>query len=97
MTNRNVGNRKYTKRAKTIRDRKKAQIVGRKRKDNTVIEVPVTKKEQKRFDRLNKILKESNLSSDIVDKKVIKRRHRNTRKGGKYMIVKEEDNKMQID
>ena len=89
MTNRYSMNRKYVKKTKLLRDRKKAKSVGNKRKNNT--EEPQvyisSKKHEKRQERLSKIFESKGVSEDIAEKKNIKRRHKNTRKGGKYTIV----------
>lgn len=80
-------NRKYTKRNKVIRDRKKANIVGRRRLEgDKVIEIALTKKETKKQEKIAKIYKELNIKKNPAD--LPKRRHRQN-KSGKYYIVKE--------
>lgn len=97
MTNRNFFNRKFVKRTKTLRDRKKAQSVGNKRKEKAAgvtINVNLSKKRARREERLEKIYqKEGIKNTKVLEKKEIKRRNRS----GKYCTVKEEGNEMNID
>jgi hypothetical protein len=81
MTNRNSAfNRKKVNRAKTIRDKKRSRIRNKKRSINyqEEHEVPreLTKKEQRKQKRLDRILTDMNVrNTNIGKKKVIKRRN----------------------
>lgn len=97
MTNRYNVNRKYVKKIKIIRDRKKAHIVGRKRKEEKVEEVVLTKKETRRQERIDKIYTDLKLKPSDIQKKSIKRRPNNLKKGGKYCIVKSEKNSNEME
>lgn len=86
-------NRKFVNKRKMIRDRKKAHIVGGKRKGDVIVEVPLTKKEQKRQSRLEKIYEKEGVKPNFFEKKPIKRRNKNS---GKY-TTNTDSNEMNID
>lgn len=74
-------NRKFVKRRKEIRDRKKAQVVGRRRKGiKKEIEQTVTKKEARKQERLSKIYKEAGISEKLFERKYSKKTGRKNRK-----------------
>ncbi len=92
-------NRKYVNKRKVIRDKKKALIVGRQRKEGSkIIDIPLSKKEEKKQERIEKIYKELNIKKNPADKKQIKRRHKKNKSGKYYEIVNDkEEEGMNID
>lgn len=81
-------NRKYVNKRKLIRDRKKAHIVARKRRDGPKVdEVELSKKDQKKQKRLDKIFNEMNIKKNPWEKE---RKYKKNR-SGKYYCPKEND------
>ena len=100
MTNRyDKNNRKAVNRLKSIRDRKKAHSVGERRKTGKMtrtLEIPLNKKQERRQERLEKIYKQHNVTSKIVEKKKIKRKNKNRNKFEKDN-TQQNNNNMNID
>ena len=81
-------NRKYTKRNKVIRDRKKANVVGRRRLEgDKVIEIPLTKKETKKQEKIKQLENEVVLEFKLkTGKNTIKLQMPSTSSGGNHVM-----------